>query len=72
MLKCREVVNDADQFLSADQTLIRRLQFKFHLFICKKCAVYVRQFDALKRAIPFMHRKASDEEVSKVMESIDD
>lgn len=70
MLKCREVVNEADQFLSDDQSRSRQWRFKFHLLMCKHCARYIRQFQALKDATPFMHPKASDDEVNKVMDSI--
>ncbi|MDF1643356.1 MAG: hypothetical protein P1U80_04140 [Pseudomonadales bacterium] len=72
MLKCREVVNEADQFLSYDLSRSRQWRFKFHLLMCKHCARYIRQFQALKNATPFMHPKASDKEVTRVMDSIDD
>ena len=72
MLKCREVVNEADQFLSDDLSPSRRWRYKIHLLICKHCARYVRQFQALKDATPFMYPKASDDEVTRVMDSIDD
>ena len=72
MLKCNEVAEQADQFLSDDFPWHRQLRFRFHLLMCKHCARYVRQFQALKDSTRFMHRKASDEEVSKVMGSIND
>ena len=72
MLKCREVVHEADQFLSDDLPWHRRWRFTFHLLMCKHCSRYISQFEALKDATPFMHRKASDDEVSRVMNSIDD
>ncbi|MBV1913987.1 MAG: zf-HC2 domain-containing protein [Pseudomonadales bacterium] len=72
MLKCREVVDEADQFLSDDLPRHRQWRFRFHLLICKHCSRYVHQFQALKDATSFMHRKASDEEISRIMDSIDD
>ena len=72
MLKCREVVHESDQFLSDDLPWHRRSRFKIHLIICKHCSRYFRQFKALKDATPSMHKKASDEEVTKVMDAIDD
>lgn len=70
MLKCREVVNNADQLLDGAVSRRQRLAIKMHLLMCRHCRRYVRQFQALLRAIPFMHSQASDAEVSQVMEHI--
>lgn len=70
MLKCRDVVNTADQLLDGDMNRRQLLAIKMHLLMCSRCRRYVHQLRALLRAIPFMHKKASDTEVSKVMEHI--
>lgn len=70
MLKCRDIVNTADQLLDGDMNRRQLLATKMHLLLCRHCRRYVRQLRALLRAIPFMHKKASDTEVSKVMEHI--
>ncbi|MGD9661225.1 MAG: zf-HC2 domain-containing protein [Porticoccaceae bacterium] len=70
MLKCREVVDNADQLLDGNISRRQRLALKMHLLICRHCRRYVRQLRALLRAIPFMYGKASDTEVSRVMEHL--
>ena len=70
MLKCREVVASADQLL--DGSLGRRQKFalRMHLLLCRHCRRYVRQLRVLLRAVPFMHRQASDTEVKQVMDHL--
>ena len=70
MLKCRDVVNTADQLLDGDMNHRQLLAIKMHLLMCSHCRRYVRQLRTLLRAIPFMYKKASDTEVSKVMEHV--
>lgn len=70
MLSCREVVIDADQLLDGELNWRRRLAVKLHLLICHNCRRYVRQLRKLIVAIPYMHRRATDEEVSRVMSRI--
>lgn len=70
MLKCRALVENADQLLDGAVNRRQRLAMKMHLLMCRHCRRYVRQLGALLRAIPFMHRKASDAEVAEVMDRI--
>ncbi len=67
MLSCREVVRDSDLLLAGELPWQRRLSLKMHLLMCHHCRRYVRQLRVLIRAVPFMHGKASDEEVSEIM-----
>lgn len=71
MLKCREVVNSAGQYIDGEMNRRQRLAMKMHLLMCHHCRRYIRQQRALLKAIPFMHRQASKDEVDKVMEHID-
>ena len=71
MLNCREVVDGADQLLDGSMSRRQRLAIKMHLLMCRHCRRYVRQLRTLVRAIPFMHSKASDAEVAKVIEHIE-
>lgn len=70
MLSCRDVANEADLLLAGELSWRRRMAFRVHLVICNHCRRYVRQLKYLVRAIPFMHRKASSQEVSAVMDHI--
>lgn len=70
MLSCRELVNHADRLLEDDLSFSARIAIKFHLLLCRHCRRYVKQLRRLVAAIPFMHNKATDEEVHKVMDCI--
>ena len=70
MLSCREVVRDSDLLLAGELTWQHRLSLKMHLLMCRHCRRYVQQLRTLIQAVPFMHAKASDEEVSEIMDHI--
>ncbi len=70
MLSCREVVNDADKYVADELSSRQRFAMKFHLLMCRHCRRYVRQLKSLINATPFMYSKASEEEVTEIMENI--
>jgi len=70
MLKCREVVRDADLLLAEALPWQRRLAIRIHLLLCQHCRRYVCQLRALVRAIPAMHHKASEAQVEKIMDRV--
>jgi hypothetical protein len=70
MLSCREVVKNADTLLARELPWRQRLAMSIHLLICHHCRNYVRQLKSLLLAIPFMHRKAGEQEVEKIMTAI--
>ena len=67
MLKCRELVHEADRLLDDDLNWRGRLAVRFHLLICHHCRRYVRQLRLLLAAIPAMHKMATEREVAEVM-----
>lgn len=70
MLKCRELVNEADHLLDDDLNWRGRLAVRFHLLICHHCRQYVRQLRLLLAAIPSMHKAATEQEVAAVMSQL--
>lgn len=70
MLSCRDIVNHADQLLDRDLGISTRVAVRLHLLLCRHCRRYVKQLVRLIKAIPFMHNKATEEEVRKVMDCI--
>lgn len=71
MLTCRKLVKESDQLLAGELPWHRRLSINFHLLICRHCRRYVAQLRLLIAAVPFIHRKATDQEVDKVMQNLD-
>lgn len=70
MLSCRDFVNNADQLLNRDLRVSTRISLQIHLLLCRPCRRYLKQLHRLVEAIPFMHNKATEEEVHKVMDCI--
>jgi anti-sigma factor ChrR (cupin superfamily) len=70
MLRCKEAVAQADGLLDGSLNRRQRFAMKLHLLICSHCRRYVRQFRALLKAVPFMHRPATDAEVDHVMKKL--
>lgn len=70
MLKCREVIDNADQLIADQLSWRGHLAIKVHLLLCHHCHRYMRQLKVLIRAIPLMHSKAADQEISTIMDLI--
>jgi hypothetical protein len=67
LLKCRNIVDDADLLVARELPWQRRMEIQLHLLFCTHCRRYVRQLRPLINAVPFMHSKATDQEVSDIM-----
>ncbi len=70
MLDCRDIVEDSDLLLAGELPWQRQLPIRAHLLMCRHCWRYVHQLRVLIRAVPFMHPKASNKEVSEIMEHV--
>ncbi len=44
MLKCQEVVEQADAYLASELTSWQRFQFNLHLMVCRHCRRYIKAF----------------------------
>ena len=44
MLKCEEVVEQADAYLASELTSWQRFQFSLHLMMCRHCRRYIKAF----------------------------
>ncbi len=67
MLKCREVSELASTYLDGELPWRARMAVKMHLLMCHHCRRFMRQWSGMIRAIPFMHRQASPEEINSVL-----
>ncbi|MEQ9394709.1 peroxidase-related enzyme [Haliea sp.] len=67
MLNCREVSHKASLYLEGELPWRERVAMRMHLMMCNNCRRFVQQLSELIRAIPFMHRQASPEEVENVL-----
>ena len=46
MLKCKDIVEQASDYLEHEMTFGRRFQYRTHLFMCRHCRRFSRQFTA--------------------------
>jgi len=53
MLKCRDIANQASDYLDDNQTLRQRLAVAVHLLICGHCRAFIRQ---LRLALVYYRR----------------
>lgn len=71
MLKCRDLITQADQYLADDLTPGQRLGMKMHLLMCRHCRRFVRQFQLLLNFLPRLRRQADEQTVEKIMQGIE-
>lgn len=64
MLNCRDVTARATEYLEGTLSWRARLQFRFHLALCRFCRRYVEQLRLTIRAVgglgPLLRRDAQD------------
>lgn len=70
MLKCRDVVAEADALLDSQLGWRRRLALKLHLFICVDCRRYVRQLRLMVAALAQSRRELNDVRLEELMRRI--
>ncbi len=73
MLKCKDIVDQASDYLEHEMTFGRRLQYRTHLFICRHCRRFSRQFSAgvvMTRQLP--KSTASKRQIDAILGRIDE
>jgi hypothetical protein len=51
MLSCKQVTEQAEEYLNKNLTLKQKLSAKLHLLICKSCRRYIMQYEITKRVL---------------------
>lgn len=72
MLMCRDLVKQADAYLTGDLPRMKRWLIKMHLFMCRHCRRFMHQYELLLLVLPRLRRKADDRTVDNVMAAIRD
>lgn len=70
MLMCRDLVKQADVYLAGDLPRMQRWSIRMHLFMCRHCRRFMRQFELLLQLLPRLKREADDATVEKVMTAV--
>jgi hypothetical protein len=67
MLNCKQVTEQAEEYLNKNLTFRQKLSAQIHLLICKSCRRYVMQYEITKRVINTMlktPRSLQDQDVA--------
>jgi len=70
MLKCRELVVEADALLDGDLGWRRRLALRLHLFLCVDCRRYVRQLKLMLAALACSRQETNETQIRELMARI--
>ena len=75
MLSCKEIVEQASDYLEQEMSPWRRLQYRMHLFMCRHCRRFTSQFAAgvsMLRRLPQRSEPCDHSvEIERVMQRID-
>jgi hypothetical protein len=70
MLKCRELVVEADALLDGDLGWRRRLALRLHLFLCVDCRRYLRQLKLMLAALAHSRPATNETQIRELMARI--
>jgi len=62
MLSCKDITEQANEYLECELSFVKRLKFRMHLFMCNHCKRYVEQ---LNTTIECLKRYKTDGEVDQ-------
>lgn len=62
MLSCKDITEQANEYLECELPLVKRLKFRMHLFMCVHCNRYVQQ---LNTTIESLKRYKTDSDVDE-------
>ena len=72
MLSCKDITENANEYLDQELPFFARLKFKMHLQICKNCNRYVNQLQATIQALGKMKKPEAvdDATVESVLQNL--
>jgi hypothetical protein len=71
MLSCKDVTEKASDYLDKEMSLMQKLQFKLHLFMCHSCRRFVKQFKVTIGTVGRLEpEQVSDEAIDKQVKTI--
>ncbi len=72
MLSCRQIVDQASDYLEHDVSFSQRLQFRIHLLMCHHCRRFIRQFSAAMQMTRCLSKTpVSQAQIDAVLHRID-
>lgn len=61
MFDCKDVSEQTNNYIDGEVSLILRIRFMLHLFICKSCRAYIQQIRNTIMAISILEPKEKDD-----------
>ena len=59
MLKCRDVIEQADRYVDGRMNWRERLGFRMHLMLCRYCHRYIKNLSLLTRTLGGTHHNTA-------------
>jgi len=67
MLKCKQITERSDEYISGDLGIYERIQFRVHLLMCQYCRRYVRQTKILIVVLQRLYGAISKEKARQII-----
>jgi len=62
MLKCRQIAEQASQYIDGELSLWGRMQYRTHLMMCHHCRLFVHNFKAGIAMLDRLHREKTPQD----------
>ncbi|VAW86159.1 hypothetical protein MNBD_GAMMA18-1262 [hydrothermal vent metagenome] len=70
MLSCKELTEQAGDYLDKQLPLSKKLQLKMHLLLCLHCRCYLKQLRTTIRLIKMTPQIINDEKAQQIVDEI--
>jgi hypothetical protein len=71
MINCRQITEQASEYLDKDHSFFKRVSFKMHLMLCNHCQRYIHQLQTtIKAAKGLDEKRISDDEARNLTKKI--
>lgn len=71
MAQCKDIAEEATQYIDGDLPLRRRISLYFHLVVCKCCRVYLDQMrDTIRAVTVFKPKEAINQDIKSLAQRL--
>jgi predicted anti-sigma-YlaC factor YlaD len=71
MAQCKDIAEEANQYIDGDLPLRRRISLYFHLVVCKCCRVYLDQMrDTIRAVTVFKPKEAINQDIKSLAQRL--
>lgn len=70
MFSCKDITERASDYVDRRMSLVERMQYRLHVFICHRCREYLDQFRAMIAALRSARRAPAPESVDETVANL--